>query len=62
MSASDQKNMTKRLIRVLVEQYQEVPLNSHQAPLDLIRYHQGVLQGLRLAEAAGDEAYKAVGV
>lgn len=62
MSASDQKNAAIRRLRALEQQYTDILVGNIQDPLDVMRLNQGIIQGLKMAMTANEEAFTEVGL
>lgn len=56
-----QKVGTAARVQRLIDQYVEILVDHCQDPLDQMRFNQGVIQGLRMAMVAGEEAYSKLG-
>jgi hypothetical protein len=61
MSAHALKTATARRIDQIADQFTEALIGGFGQPTDMLRYHQGIIQGLRLAIVAQETAYDELG-
>lgn len=61
MSALAQKSETANRLRALENQIAAELIDDRAADAGLMHWRQGIIAGLRMAQEAGEEAYKAVG-